>query len=67
MGKCPSCHQLVTYVRLTASQIHADTGEQWVGVNYLCPTCETILSVAIDPVALKADTVTGVIRRLREG
>ena len=37
------------------------------GVVYSCPniSCQIVLSVGIDPVALKADTIDGVVKALR--
>jgi hypothetical protein len=42
-------------------------GTNWVGVAYCCPNCDVAISLAIDPVALKADTVGEVLRRLGKG
>jgi hypothetical protein len=36
-----------------------------VGLGLSCPSCQTLLSVAIDPIAVKADTVNEVVARLR--
>lgn len=38
---------------------------RWNCVTYNCPLCFTVLSVGIDPVALKSDTITGVVEALR--
>jgi len=59
MNKCPSCSKPVR-----SAQIDDVSIGQWRGVSYSCPSCAAILSVAIDPVALKADTVSGVAAKL---
>lgn len=41
-------------------------GNSYRGVAYLCSSCRAVLSVAIDPVALKADTVREVLAALRK-
>ena len=40
-------------------------GVTWVGVSYACPSCNSIVSVGIDPVALKADLIDEIVERLR--
>jgi hypothetical protein len=32
-------------------------GKSWNAVSYQCPHCHTVLSVEIDPIALKSDIV----------
>lgn len=64
-GKCPSCQKAVT--RVTIEKISAATATMsWKGVSYICPLCRTIISVQIDPVALKTDTVNEVLKGLRK-
>ena len=60
MGKCPHCNSLVS--TLTLGDVRAG---KWNGVSYSCPSCSAVLSVAIDPIALKADTISGVAERLK--
>jgi len=59
MSKCPKCSQFVSSVSLAEVNVNAGT-KQWVGVSYSCPFCFSVLSVGIDPVALKSDTVSDV-------
>ncbi len=35
-----------------------------VGLAIVCPFCDVLLSVAIDPIAVKTDTVNEVVQRL---
>jgi hypothetical protein len=54
LGKCPKCGTLINEVGAEDVSI----GGRWHGVQYLCPACLTVLSVSVDPVSLKTDTVS---------
>jgi transcription elongation factor Elf1 len=60
MSKCPKCSQFVSSATLSDVKIG-----KWNGVAYSCPFCFSVLSVAIDPVALKSDTVSEVADELK--
>jgi hypothetical protein len=67
-GKCPGCGNVPAFgVNLQAVDIRSSSRSQWHGVLYVCPNlqCQTILGVGIDPVALKTDTINGVVKKLR--
>lgn len=65
-GKCPKCEKVPAKIALEGIEIGAPfAGTTYVGVSYLCPYCRTILGVGIDPVALKTDTIDGVVKKLR--
>jgi hypothetical protein len=36
----------------------------WNGITYSCMSCHKVLGVGIDPVALKTDTIEGVLKGL---
>ena len=62
-GKCPKCEKTLSYVNIDA--IDAKDGPRsWKAVSYNCPYCSSVLSVAIDPLALKADTVNEILKGL---
>jgi hypothetical protein len=65
VGKCPKCEALVNNVTCNAVQVNAP-GVVWNGVSYSCPWCQSILSVAIDPIAVKADIVNDLVASLRK-
>jgi hypothetical protein len=65
-GKCPHCGGIVMTVNLTEVTVSA-TGQKWVGVSYQCPLCNAILSVGIDPVALKTDLRNEILAALGRG
>jgi hypothetical protein len=61
-GKCPACESLIDRVFFDSVNVmpglFSDRG--WKGITYLCPYCQAVLGVGIDPVALKTDTVSEV-------
>ena len=65
-GKCPKCEKIIG--RVTIDQIDALTqrGDAFNAVSYLCPHCRAVLSVQIDPLSLKADTVEDLLRALKK-
>ena len=69
-GQCPKCASPISYVNLETVSVKA-RGASWNGVSYLCPSCNAVLSVEIDPIALKTDIVREVadevVSRLRRG
>ena len=64
-GKCPKCEKVVTSVRIEDVNVAVGFQPKWQGIAYCCPSCNTMLSVQIDPVALKTDIINGVIEELR--
>jgi phage FluMu protein Com len=66
-GKCPKCEKIIVKVALQAVTIGPMFGgPEWLGVSYQCPSCQTVLSVGIDPVALKNDLVKELLIALRK-
>lgn len=66
-GKCPKCETVITSVRIEDVDVKVGWESAWKGISYCCPHCNTIISVQIDPVALKTDTVNEIIKKLRSG
>lgn len=64
-GKCPKCDRLVTAVDVYDLDIRVRMQSKWKGVQYVCPFCQTVLSIQMDPIALKADTVGEVAAALK--
>jgi hypothetical protein len=65
MSKCPKCDGFITQVQLAEVNIPAGT-KAWKGVSYSCPLCQCLLSVGIDPVALKTDMVYEVSQEIKK-
>jgi hypothetical protein len=64
-GKCPHCKEVVSSVRIEDIDINLGPGIDWQGVSYCCPSCDAVLSVQIDPVALKTDIINVLVEELR--
>ena len=64
-GKCPKCEQQVASVKLENVDVREGLETRWHGVSYLCPHCSTVLSVAIDPIVLKADIINAIAKQLK--
>lgn len=56
-GKCPKCDKIITNVNLGNVFASVPGGTKWKAISYLCPFCSVILSVQIDPIAIKTDTL----------
>lgn len=57
-AKCPSCGKLVSQVHfeeVNAQQGLFDQGTALRSLAYVCPECRTVLSVQIDPIAVRSD------------
>lgn len=67
LKKCPYCNQNILTVNIKTIPSIDESGRQWNWVAYTCPNfnCNAILSVWIDPVALKTDTINDVINKLK--
>lgn len=69
-GKCPYCKKTISKVyveAITIEQAPLSQGAAYKGVTYLCPGCRAVLSVSMDQISLKQDTISGVVDRLRKG
>jgi hypothetical protein len=67
LGDCPKCGQAVLIAGVADVQIRSLQGNQWNGVKYYCMSCQAILSVAIDPIAIKTDIVAEILDALGKG
>lgn len=64
-GKCPKCQALISHADLDGITIGNKLGGPlWQGVSAICPSCKTVLGVAIDPISLKTDIVKEVLQGL---
>ena len=67
LQKCPYCKRNILSVELKDIDVKIAMKSAWRGVSYVCPhwDCNSILSVAIDPIALKSDIVNELFNKLR--
>ena len=64
-GKCPKCELEISAVTVAFAEIKAANQNSLKGISYLCPHCKTILSVEIDPVAMRSSTVSQIVKGLK--
>ena len=64
MAECPKCAQRILHVTIEEVEVSAPSGKPWRGITYACPHCRVLLSVGIDPILLKADTVSATLAGL---
>ena len=68
-GRCPKCQAIVDRAKFEPISIERHEPPPiiaWTGASYLCPHCNTVLSVGMDPFARDADLVDEILRRLRD-
>lgn len=60
-GKCPHCPENVTTVDVGKLTINAGPHRQIAGMSYICPKCQTVLGVSMDPLVMMDE----IIKRVR--
>jgi hypothetical protein len=65
MGKCPYCKGAVTSVHIEEVEGTINLQPRWRCLTYSCSLCNTVIGVQIDPVALRTETVEGIVQRLQ--
>lgn len=65
MVTCPNCKSAITAVNIQDVDGRVALMSKWKCIAHTCPQCSCVLSVQIDPVALKTDTVNAVLEALR--
>lgn len=65
MAKCPHCKNTLSSVRLSNPEVKG-TARSYKGVAYSCPSCDAVLSVGIDPLAIKTDAVKELFKAVDE-
>ena len=64
-GKCPKCEKLVQRARIDDISLSAGPGQtEWRGNAYVCPSCSTILGCEIDPIAIRTEIVSMILKGL---
>lgn len=67
MAKCPACNTYISHLNLEKMTSSAFMGETWNTIAYVCPFCQKIISVQIDPIAIKTDIVNEIKNFIRSG
>jgi uncharacterized protein with PIN domain len=55
-GKCPKCGKVISSVKFeeVAGSVGIG-GTEWKCISCCCKSCNTVISVQIDPIAIKTD------------
>lgn len=64
-GKCPKCEKNLTRVNGKYLEVWIGIDRKLRGLSFTCPHCDSIVSVQVDPIALKTDTINGVVDKLK--
>ena len=64
MSKCGSCGKVVTTTRFNTGTCRAIGGAEYKTVVHSCPFCSAIFSVEIDPLAVRTEIVSQVLKAL---
>lgn len=65
-GKCPKCEKPTDHLEIDRVTIGDKlNGPLWHGYAAICPSCKTIVSAGIDPIAIKTDIVKEMCKALR--
>jgi len=64
-GKCPKCEMPVSQVRIQQVDVMETRKAEWRGITLICPSCNVVLGVAVDPIDLKNFVVEEVVQKLR--
>lgn len=66
MKLCPKCSATINSVQIQDVDGTVAGRTRWACIAYTCPHCSHVLSVQIDPIALKTDILQGVATLLHQ-
>jgi len=67
MALCPHCDAPFGRLVIQDVAVGGFMTDHWKGIVYSCPSCQHALSVAIDPIAIKAEIVEEILSALGKG
>jgi hypothetical protein len=65
-GKCLRCNKVISSVKAGHVVIDVSGGTARNGLAYSCPNCDTLISIEMDPIAVKHDIVRDVKKAIAE-
>ena len=65
IGKCPSCGTIIGNVILENVTVNVGFSPAYNGVSYVCPSCNIVLGIQMDPIALNADLSDEIIEKIK--
>lgn len=64
MAKCAKCDSLLTGITISSTTLSGINMKRLNGLIYACPHCGAAISAGIDPIALKADVVGELAKKM---
>lgn len=62
-GICPKCENAVTRLAADVVSVSVGAGHQTLkGVTFNCPVCHTVLGCQIDPITIRDETISAVVK-----
>lgn len=56
--KCPNCDSVMPHLDIENIEGKGTSGNAWKCITYSCPSCHKAISAQIDPIAIRADTIS---------
>ncbi len=63
-SKCPYCQTVIQKVNVEEVEICVDPESSRQGFSYLCPSCNSVLGVQMNPITLNEDLKNEMLREL---
>ena len=57
LNKCPKCDTSISKVNAEPVEIVVSRADRYRGLSYSCPNCQSVLSIQMNPLTLKDDTL----------
>ena len=57
LNQCPKCATVISKVNAEAVEIVLSRSDRYRGLSYACPHCQSVLSIQMNPLTLKDDTL----------
>ena len=64
ISKCPSCQNVIQKVKVEGIEICIGPESSREGFSYLCPSCNSVLGVQMDPIVLNTELKNEILNEL---
>ena len=67
LAKCPKCERSMSSATISTIPLSGYNMKSLNGIAYSCPhiSCQTVISIGVDPLALETDTINGIVKALK--
>jgi RNase P subunit RPR2 len=56
-GTCPKCDKVLVNVKAEDMRVNVGFTPAWQGLSFLCPHCNTVLGIGINPLLVRDEIV----------